>query len=133
MKRVTLACLLVLVSFAAWHPASQAAPADPAAPAFAPDEVLVQYREGATDAQRGAARGRVNGVPTQQLRAPQAGEGGLELVSLRGMNVRGAIARLQADPSVEFAEPNYIFTRGPLMPAAVSTDRGSTNGSHWGL
>ena len=133
MKRVALACLLVLVALAAWHPASQAAPADPAAPAFVPDEVLVQYREGATDAQRGAARGRVNGVPVRQLRAPQAGEGGLELVRLRGMDVRGALARLQADPSVEFAEPNYILTRGPLMPTAVSNDRGATNGSHWGL
>ena len=42
MKRVALACLLVVVALAAWHPASGAAPVDPDAPAFVPDEVLVQ-------------------------------------------------------------------------------------------
>ena len=130
MRRVALAFVLVAVSLAVWHPASQAAQPDPA---FAPDEVLVQYREGASEAQRGAARGRVNGVTKRSLRAPQAGAGGLELVAVRGVDVRGAIARLQADPSVAFAEPNYLLAHGPITPSATTNDRGYTNGSHWGL
>ncbi len=130
MRRVALAFLLVALSLAVWNPGSQAAQPDPA---FAPDEVLVQYRDGTTDAQHGRARVRVNGVTKRPLRAPQAGEGGLELVTVRGVDVRGAIAQLQADPAVEFAEPNYILTRGPIMPTAISDDRGYTNGSHWGL
>ena len=133
MKRVALACLLVVVALAAWHPASGAAPVDPDAPAFVPDEVLVQYRDGVTDAQRGRARALVGGTPKRQLRPAQAADGGLEVVTVRGVDVRAAIATLQADPSVLFAEPNWRLTRPPLLPAAVSSDRGYTNGSHWGL
>ena len=133
MKRVALACVLVLVILAAWHPVSQAAPADPDPPAFAPDEVLVQYRDGVTDAQRGRTRARVNGSPKRQLRPAQAADGGLEVVTVRGVDVRAAIATLQADPAVLFAEPNWRLTRPPLLPAADSSDRGYTNGSHWGL
>ncbi len=40
MRRVALAFLLVAMSLAVWNPGSQAAAPDPA---FAPDEILVQY------------------------------------------------------------------------------------------
>ena len=133
MKRVAFAWLLVLVVLTAWHPASQAAPVDPDAPAFAPDEVLVQYRDGVTDAQRSQARARVNGSTKRQLRAPQAADGGLEVMTVRGVDVHAAIATLQADPGVLFAEPNWRLTRPPLVPAETSSDRGYINGSHWGL
>jgi hypothetical protein len=133
MKRVALACVLVLIALTAWHPASGAAPAAPAAPAFAPDEVLVQYRDGATDAQRGRARARVNGSPKRQLRPAQAAGGALEVVTVRGVGVPTAVAALRADPSVLVAEPNWLVTLPPVVPAAISSDRGYTNGSHWGL
>jgi subtilisin family serine protease len=133
MTRVALTCLLVLVALTAWHPASQAAPAAPDAPAFAPDEVLVQYRDGATDAERGRARGRVNGTPKRKLRPAQAVGGALEVVTVRGVGVPAAVAALRADPSVVVAEPNWLVTPPPVVPTAVSSDRGYTNGSHWGL
>jgi subtilisin family serine protease len=133
MKRVALACLLVLVSLAAWHPTSRAAPVGLDPRAFAPDEVIVQYRDGANDAERGRARARVGGTPKRQLRPARAAGGALEVVTVRGVGVPAAVAALRADPSVLVAEPNWLVTPPPVAPEAVSSDRGYINGSHWGL
>jgi len=83
-----------------------------------------------------ARRARGSTGAKRQLRAPQAAVGGLEVVTVRGVDVHAAIATLQADPAVHFAEPNWLLTRPPVVPEATSTDpsdRGYIDGSHWGL
>lgn len=134
MKRiaVVLALALVLGVFVGGRGATAQAAGH--GPAYAPDEVLIQFREGVTDGQRQAARGRVNATPRKALRAPAPGEGGLEVAVLpAGSSVQAAIATLESDPNVAFAEPNWVYTRGPVVPLATANDRGYVNGSHWGL
>ena len=96
--------------------------------------MLIQYREGTDAAQQGRARGRARAVPQEALRRQANGLARLELVALpRSTSVQGAIAALQGDPDVEFAEPNWIYTHPPVMANAVPTDRGMTNGGQWGM
>ena len=71
----------------------------------APDEVLVQYKADSSDAQKSAARGRAGAESLQSI--SNHGNAELEIVRLRGSSVGEAIARIGADPSVEFVEPNY--------------------------
>jgi subtilisin family serine protease len=132
MKRLVTIVILAGLSVGLWGPSVTRA-ANPTAE-FAPGEVVVQYREGTGDAQQRAARGRVNALPKQTLRRQASGAPGLELLTLpAGANVYAAIATLQNDPAVAFAEPNWVLTRGPVVPAAVASDRGYANGSHWNM
>lgn len=97
-----------------------------------PDEVLVQYRTGISEAAKVAARGRasarfqdsiVNGAWRKD------GKGDLELVKIpAGLTVAAAVGALEADPNVEFVEPNWVYTH-----QATSTDTYFTNGSLWGM
>lgn len=131
MKRLAFASLLVCMIAALWIPQTDAAGPDPA---FAPGQVVIQFREGATAAQQQATRGRVRAVQRQVLRRQGTGLARLELATLpAGSNVQAAIATLQGDPAVEFAEPNWLYTTGPVTPSAVANDRGYQNGSHWNL
>lgn len=76
-------------------------------PSYVPDELLVVYRSGIPIAQahRAAANLRAQVMETypqlrlQHLRLPQ------------GFGVERAIQVLRADPSVAYAEPNYIVSR----------------------
>ncbi len=117
----TLSVVALALAFAFTTAVSSAAPAN--GPAFVPNEVLVQYRAGTSEAQQNAARGRVNGQRAEVIRER------LELAKLpAGANVQAAIAALQSDPAVEFAEPNWIYTH-----SATSDDPYYTNGSLWGM
>jgi len=97
-----------------------------------PDEVLVQYRPGTTAAAKGRALGRVFGrfqenVVNGGWRGD--GRGDLDLVKLpAGLTIAGAARLLQADPNVEFAEPNWVYQHH-----ATSNDPYFTNGSLWGM
>ena len=97
-----------------------------------PDEVLVQYRPGTTTAAKGRALGRVFGrfqenVVNGGWRGD--GRGDLDLVKLpAGLTIAGAARLLQADPNVEFAEPNWVYQHH-----ATSNDPYFTNGSLWGM
>jgi subtilisin family serine protease len=131
LRRILPALLLVSLLGALWSPLSSAAEPDPA---FAPDQVLIQYREGTDAAQQDRARGRARATPVQSLRPQANGLARLELVALpRGASVQGAIAALQADPNVEFAEPNWIYTRPPITTTALPADRGFNDGGLWGM
>ena len=74
-------------------------------PAFVSGQVIVQFRSGASVASRArtlSARG------AHAVRA--LGQPGLTLVRLRGgASVQAAVASLERDPSVDFAEPNYLL------------------------
>lgn len=100
-------------------------------PEFVPGEVLVKFRDGATAASRGRALGRAGGqvaedILTGAMRA-QGRRVGISRVRVSG-DVQRAIAALQADADVEYAEPNWIYKH-----QATSNDTYFTNGSLWGM
>jgi hypothetical protein len=74
----------------------------------APDELLVQYRAGASDAQKKTARGKAAGT-ARLHRISNYGGAELELVKLSGKTVAQAIKLIGADANVLFAEPNYVL------------------------
>ena len=132
MKRLLALALLVvahLALFAAPTPALAAA----AGPAV-PDQLLLGYRDGsaATDHQR--ARNLVGATPKSRLRAQVNGEASLELVQLPPhANLNAAIALLQRDPGIAFAEPNWVYTTPAAVTAAYPADRGFKDGGLWGM
>jgi subtilisin family serine protease len=100
--------------------------------ASVPGELLVQFRAGATDEDKGRALGRIGGEALENIRAQAAhndGRGDLVLARFQpDVPQAAAIGTLQDDPAVEFAEPNYIYQH-----AASSNDPYYTNGSLWGM
>ena len=97
-------------------------------PEFVAGEVLVKFRDGATAASRGRALGRAGGqvaedILTGAMRA-QGRRVGISRVRVSG-DVQRAIAALQADPDVEYAEPNWIYkqqaTSNDASVAAMSS------------
>jgi subtilisin family serine protease len=69
-----------------------------------PGEVIVQFERGASGADRSAARDGSGTEPAEGLGSP-----GLQLVEATdGDSVARTIRELEADPAVEFAEPNFV-------------------------
>jgi subtilisin family serine protease len=99
-----------------------------------PDELLVQYRHGASDSDKTAARGRVGAVHVELIvserwRQDFDFKGDLELVRLPpGIGIAAAVRGLEIDPAIEFAEPNWVYHH-----TATSNDPYYTNGSMWGM
>ena len=107
--------------------ASQPPPIPPGA-RFVPDEVVVQFNAGVSEAAKGSARGRANAVRKELIRSSSAG-GDLELVRVPpGLAIADAVRQLQGDPAVRFAELNFIYTHDE-----TSDDPYYTNGSLWGM
>lgn len=97
-----------------------------------PGEVLVQFNRGASDQAKGRALGRVGAARVERIVDQDRrldNKGDLELVRLpAGLGIAEAVRGLEADPDVEFAEPNWIYQH-----TAVSNDPYYTNGSLWGM
>ena len=75
-----------------------------AAPEFVPGEVVVRFRAGTTAAARSSTLAGA-GQAVQSLGLP-----GATLVRLAdGVSVEAAVAELESDPDVVYAEPNYIY------------------------
>jgi len=125
MKRYVSVLLLAGLALGFQGPQAQAA--KPSSN-YVANEVIVQYRDGTTEAQHEAARGRVKAERKEHLRKQKDGVSKLEVILLNGGDVNSAIAALKSDPNVEFAEPNWIYTHD-----ATSTDTYYTNGSLWGM
>jgi thermitase len=88
--------------------------------------VLVGYREGATKAQRAAARVAVHAT---SHRGVSRAAPGLERLTLRpGMSVQDAVRALKRHGAVRFVEPDYVLTvdHAPI-------DELYTGGFQWGL
>jgi thermitase len=98
---------------------------------FVPDEVLVQFKPGAREADKQRARGRVGAELDEVIVAAanrSDGKGDLQLVRLPGgLAVAAAVRGLQADAAVEFAEPNWVYFH------EASNDPYYTSGSLWGM
>lgn len=93
---------------------------------FVADEILIQFRQGATAADRDDARRWVGGTRRRLIRRNGTRE--LELATTRGRSVEDAAAVLRLHSAVEFAEPNWIYTH-----QATSDDPYYTVGSLWGM
>ena len=127
------AAALGLTGLATLSPAT-AAPAPQSsgtAAAAVPDELLVGYVAGASDADRERARSRAAAQRQERLVAAAADRTEVELVRLpRGTDRDQAIADLESDPAVAYAEPNFL-----LSHAAVSDPIFLGNGTQdlWGM
>jgi hypothetical protein len=144
-------CLTALVTV----PAALALPAS-AAPKVAPDkglasapavagELVVGYVEGASPGEQERARKRATAKKKERVVAGDAGAAEVELVDVpAGDDLAAAIAELEADPAVAYAEPNWIYTvQGtrsgpkvkpePAQPAAAAALDYYDNGSLWGM
>lgn len=97
-----------------------------------PNELIVQYRVGVSAQQKSNALGRVGAAFEENVVNGlwrKDGKGDVDLVKLpAGLATAAAVRQLEADPSVEFAEPNWIYYHN-----ATSNDAYYTNGSLWGM
>jgi subtilisin family serine protease len=99
---------------------------------FVTGDVLIQYRIGSTEAAKQRARGRV-GAEAQEVIVEAANrfdqKGDLELSRVPvGISIAAAVRGLEADPAVEFAEPNWIYEH-----QLVSNDTYYASGQLWGM
>lgn len=127
MKRVP--ALVVVVTLAFLLPGMVGSAQQPGGPGaqFVPGEMLVQYEEGATPQAKANARARVRATALETVASGQD-RGDLELVRIPpGLAVSNAVRGIQGE-GVEFAEPNWIYTRG-----LASNDTYYANGSLWGM
>jgi subtilisin family serine protease len=96
-----------------------------------PNEMLVKFTSGASDAQRGAALGAVNGLVVEKIHTramkDRGDNEGLTLVRTP-MPEHAAANALRGMAGVEYAEPNYYYYHD-----ATSNDPYYTNGSLWGM
>lgn len=96
------------------------------------DQLIVQFRAGATASDKQRALGRVNGQHSQGLARGHDRldvNGDLDLITVRGQaNLMDAIRTLQADGAVTFAEPNWVLQH-QLNP----NDTHYSSGALWGM
>ena len=100
-------------------------------PPHVPNQVLVQYRGPVEDTTVTGLRSRVGALGWKELTPPPTmpSQGRLELLDLpAGANVHRALAILQADAAVQFAEPNWIYTH-----FAKTKDPYYIDGLLWGM
>ncbi len=94
-----------------------------------PGQLVVGYDPGATDRDRARARGRSEATLEDRVVAGRGATGEVELVRLPpGKERSAAVREIESDPSVAYAEPNWIYTH-----TATSTDPKYTDGSLWGM
>ncbi len=77
---------------------------------FASSEAIVRFEPGTSASERGAARGAANVALERSLSVAQA-----QLVSFEG-SVQAAVARLERQPRVEYAQPNYRYSAQAAPP-----------------
>ena len=93
---------------------------------FVADEILIQFRQDTSAAERADARSWVGGARRRLIRRNSTAD--LELASTGGWSVEDAAARLRLHPAVRYAEPNWIYTH-----QATSDDPYFVGGSLWGM
>lgn len=101
-----------------------------AAAPFVADELLVKFKDGVGESDRANVRAAVQATRAESLETDAmrgAGYRGLELLQVPA-NMSGALAMLQRNPMVEYAEPNWIYSH-----QADSNDPYFINGSLWGM
>ena len=100
----------------------------PVAPGAVADELIVGFERGATATARSRAGRKVRAADRDAL-VRGSGRSSVDLFELRsGASESTAIAKLEADPAVAYAEPNWR-----LGKLAVSSDPYYTGGRLWGM
>jgi subtilisin family serine protease len=111
---------------------SHAAAAKDRGPEFVPGELLVQFRAGVDESEKNRVLSRVNGHAAETVREAHLNrpdQGDLVLARVPGMmSVAAARSAVEEEPTVEFAEPNWIYTH-----QATSDDTYFIGGSLWGM
>src|SRR5215210_3920831 len=95
------------------------------------DEILIQFKPGATELDIVSARNSVGALTKKKLKKAEraAAKGELELAAIQsGLTVEDAVRIIQEHPAVAFAEPNWVVTH-----QATATDTYYTNGNLWGM
>ncbi|MFM7038815.1 MAG: S8 family serine peptidase [Planctomycetaceae bacterium] len=96
-----------------------------------PGEILVQFRPQVNGNTTTAVQTAIGGVVLENIQTPamlRSGTGVLQRISIApGLTIQQAIQLAESDPSVVFAEPNYLY-----RTEQVSNDPQYTNGSLWG-
>ena len=98
---------------------------------YVPGELIVQFNQNVTKSQKDKAFEKIKGqvkknVHTKVMEALGDKEG-FYLVKT-DVEVNEAVKKMKADPSVDYAEPNYIFTH-----SAIPDDPNYTDNSLWGM
>lgn len=106
-------------------PNAQAAPGAPLAP-HAAGRIIVGFKATASSTERIGAFNRHGAKAHRDLRTRGAATSVVTLPA--GVSVEQALAAYKADPSVRYAEPDYVLTH-----QAVSNDPQFTNGTLWGM
>ena len=122
---------LALTAPASAAPAPQASSA--AAAAAVPGELIVGYVAGATASQRASARGRASASFAERVVAAATNRAEVEIVRLQAGKARAqAIAELESDPAVAYAEPNFLLSHQATATDPIFT---STNAAQdlWGM
>lgn len=99
-----------------------------------PNEVLVKFKSGVAESVKVLAFEKSGGKEKEKIRTRKMGQqvaqGDMDEISLLTVSgtIPDAIAKLKANPEVEYAEPNYIYHH-----FAESNDTYYTNGNLWGM
>jgi hypothetical protein len=94
-------------------------------PRAVPGELIVKYRPGTAGVHKERARSRVHAQALRHLRGgPDADASGeTEVVAVPAtVAVETAAAALQDDPDVEYAEPNWIYTKAQACTGSCPAD-----------
>ena len=99
-------------------------------PAYVEGELLIQFRDNTSEADKEKVRGKANGVKIEKINEKANGKGDLELTAVKG-DVLALASELSKDAAVEFAEPNWIWLMHTLddMIHHGSDDRSSACGA----
>lgn len=140
-RALSLLCLAAVsatgIAVAGPAVAAPAPGSEPAESAAVADELVVGYVVGAEPSSQDRARGRAAAKSAKRVVAARGDRAEVELVQLpRGKDRKQAIADLESDPAVAYAEPNWIYTtQGRKVPPAAPTAAPDyySNGSLWGM
>jgi len=92
-------------------------------------ELLIQFKAGTSAADQAVVRGGLGAQKIKTVRGAGNGRGELSLFKLSpGVSVAEAVEAVSADRSVDFAEPNWIYTH-----STFSNDPQFTSGALWGM
>jgi len=119
MKKLSIACLcLILASFIVVpNKAAYSQVRNPQSPAHVEDEILVKLKADVADISDQDIPEFIFRAPGAQVERLSRRERGINLVRLNGrLSVEQAVEQAQADPRVEYAEPNYIYETTDTQP-----------------
>jgi len=120
----SLACFVLgmfLIALASLAATAAVLDAGPKTPAFAPDEILVKFKPGLTDAGMKALLGAQGATITREVQ-----QLGVKVLKVPSGRVMDMVKAFQGSGQVDFAEPNYLAN-------AILTPNDPSFSSQWGM